>query len=897
MGDALEIARPVGHKRPRPLIEPGLVNEYHRALMEHTGPIRDIIRDRRGLVDSTLAKFQIGYDGDRVTIPVYDEFNTLVNIRRYKWNSTDNKFKVLNYTDEAGNKYGEVRIYGLEQVLDTNVKSIVWCGGEMDRLVAEQHGFPTACATAGEGTWKPEWTRLFRGKTVYLCQDNDEAGRSANRRLCSKLYRVANVYTVQWPEGFIDKGDITDYFVGCNGTAEGFQALLDNAVKYVDEELQEQRLVDDGEAIEVHLADSGNAELYKKRIHVPVMVSGKDTTPYVCPKRVHAHCGEAADMGQKRCQQCALALAGGDITKTYGVQDALLLKLIKCTDSQQRSTICADIGVNVKCPYFSVDYEEYMNLEELRLIPKADANFGFTKEREYVVRTGYIVDAALKSNKRYMMAGYMVSDPLTQYATYLFDKAYPEKDLVSDFEVTDEVINYLKLFQLGPGQSVSEKFYEIHRDLERNVTFIWDRKPIAYAVDLVYHTVLNFKFQEQAVKRGWGEALIIGDSGQAKTTVVERLMQHYRLGEMHSGESSRRTGLIYNIQQNSRRWFLVWGAFPLNDGGLVTLDELSGLDEDDLAKMSDVRSSGVARSTGVITAETMCRTRAIYISNPRNGRQLNSETYGASHILRLFGKAEDVRRLDIAIAAASGDIDPRLMNTAIKDIPDIPHVYVSDACNARVLWAWSRTTDQVVFTDEATREILDAATEMGTKYSPKVPLVEAADQRIKLARLSVAAAACVASTDETFQKIIVQPSHVRFVVKFLNEQYSTKAMGYDRMSDFESATSDVSTDNINKLKTIFLQLPLNDPAEIARIIYTLPYFSRNTLADYTGLTADDLRLLMKFMTTNSLVEHTSKQDYRRMPLGTEFFKVLTTHGISQEDIKKARAAYHPALGY
>jgi DNA replicative helicase MCM subunit Mcm2 (Cdc46/Mcm family) len=119
------------------------------------------------------------------------------------------------------------------------------------------------------------------------------------------------------------------------------------------------------------------------------------------------------------------------------------------------------------------------------------------------------------------------------------------------------------------------------------------------------------------VKRGWGELLIIGDSGQAKTTIVERMMHHYRLGELHSGESSRRTGLVYNLQQNNKRWFLVWGAFPLNDGGLLTIDELSGLNEEDLAVMSDVRSSGIAKATGVITAETTSRTRAIYISKDK----------------------------------------------------------------------------------------------------------------------------------------------------------------------------------------------------------------------------------------------------------------------------------------
>lgn len=119
--------------------------------------------------------------------------------------------------------------------------------------------------------------------------------------------------------------------------------------------------------------------------------------------------------------------------------------------------------------------------------------------------------------------------------------------------------------------------------------------------------------------------LIIGDSGQAKTTLVEKLMQHYRLGELLSGESSTRTGLVYSMQQTGSNWMLIWGAYPLNDGGLITIDELSGIEADVLAKMSDVRSSGIAKANGVITAETSARTRAIFISNPRmvNNLRLN----------------------------------------------------------------------------------------------------------------------------------------------------------------------------------------------------------------------------------------------------------------------------------
>lgn len=896
LGDGLQIPRPDSTKPARPEIDPGTAHMYHQALMKLTGPIRDVLREKRGLTDATLSKFQLGWDGERITIPIYDEFNILVNFRRYKWNSNEDQWKVLNFVDEYDNAYGEVRIFGLDRVLDTSLDYVVWSEGEMDRICSEQHGFPTACATSGAGTFNPAWVKHFRSKKrVYIAQDNDEAGKIATQKLCEKLYRVVEVYVIQWPDEFPVKGDITDFYTRCNLTTEDFQKLIAAAPRYIDPSIVEAKVADESEALDVHLSESSSAEYNGKRLRIPVMVSGKDGTPYVCPRVIKVHCGDAADSDNKRCTSCALALQAGEMTKTMEASDAAVMQLIKCSNKQQESTILELMGINAKCDRFNLTVEESMNIEELRLIPKAEANFGFSKEHEYVVRTGYAIGNNLRTNRRYTMAGWMFPEPNSQYATYVFDKAYPEKDLISDFELSEETLEQLNTFKCKPGQTIHSKFEEIHRDIERNVTYIWERRNVAFAVDLIYHTALNFYFQEQYVKRGWGELLIIGDSGQAKTTIVERMMNHYRLGELHSGESSRRTGLVYNMQQNNKRWFLVWGAFPLNDGGLLTIDELSGLAEDDLAVMSDVRSSGIAKATGVITAETTSRTRAIYISNPRNGRQLNAETYGVTAVLKLMGKAEDVRRLDIAMSVASGDVDPALVNKSLKDIPEVPHVYTSDLCNTRVLWAWSRRPDDIKFTDEATDCILAAATRMGSKYSSKIPVVEAADQRLKIARLSVAAACCVFSS-ETGEDVVVKPEHVNFVVNFMEELYSSKSFGYDKLSEQDRVASDTSDNNIDKLRAMYLTLPIMDMNEMANILYQLPYFSRMTLEDYTGLSKDDLKMLLKFMTNQHLVDK-FKGDYRRLPLGTELLENLVDHPVKKEEIDKARKNYYASADF
>lgn len=892
LGDALKIERPNSSKPARPEIDVDLVSQYHQALMALTGPIRDVLRNRRGFTDETLVRFQLGWDGERVTIPIYDEFNTLVNFRRYKWNSNEDQWKLLNFVDELGNTYGEVRIFGIENLINEDIEEVVWCEGETDRIINEQHGFPTACPTSGAGSWKPEWVKYFRNKKrVYIFQDNDEAGRTATKKLCEKLCRVTEVYMVNWPEGFPVKGDITDFYVKSGMSSQDFRHLMDVATKYVDP-LLNNGLADEVEAKDVHLSDSASAELHGKRVQIPVMISGKDTTPYIAPKTIKAYCGDNADSEKKICQGCGLCAAAGEMTRELKAGDKDILKLIKVTEKQQAATIVDILGINQRCNAYKITIEDYMNIEEVRMIPKAEANFGFSKDQEYVVRNGYYVGTSTKANKRYTMVGYMYPDPHNQYATYIFDKAFPEKDIISDFDITDDAIEMLKAFQPAPGQSVEDKMNEIHKDLERNVTYVWERRDVAIAVDLIYHTVLHFYFQNQFVKRGWGELLIIGDSGQAKSTLVERLMAHYRLGEMHSGESSRRTGLVYSLQQNNKRWFLVWGAFPLNDGGLLTLDELSGLSEDDLALMSDVRSSGIAKSTGVITAETTSRTRAIYISNPRNGRPLNTETHGVNAVLKLFGKTEDVRRLDIAMAVASGDVDPTIVNKSVDDMPEVIHKYDSDLCNLRALWAWSRRPEHVKFDDDAAKLILEYATQMGRKYTSKVPVVEAADQRIKIARLSVACAACMFSTDDG-HNVIIKKEHVDYVVNFMNKLYSTKSFGYDKLSDIDRVQSDSSAAKIDDIVKKFLILPLMDVNETVDILYRLPYFSRNTLEDYTGLPRDEMKALLKFLTNNNLVEKV-RGDYRRFPLGTEFLEHLRANRVTPEQIQVARKDFYSA---
>ena len=46
------------------------------------------------------------------------------------------------------------------------------------------------------------------------------------------------------------------------------------------------------------------------------------------------------------------------------------------------------------------------------------------------------------------------------------------------------------------------------------------------------------------------------------STITQRIMQHFGLGEMIAGEEAKRTGLVHNTTQLQKQWVLKWGKIP-----------------------------------------------------------------------------------------------------------------------------------------------------------------------------------------------------------------------------------------------------------------------------------------------------------------------------------------------
>ncbi|HUU32997.1 MAG TPA: hypothetical protein VMW48_02980, partial [Vicinamibacterales bacterium] len=625
--------------------------------------------------------------------------------------------------------------------------------------------------------------------------------------------------------------------------------------------------------IKAHLADASRAAFHGIPLHIPVVVSGKDTAPYLVPRKVAVHCTPSTDE-ESRCASCPVARFGGNYEYEIPPDHAVLLEFVGVSNKSLNATLRRFLQVAGDCREHAIVITSTYNIEDVRLIPRVDPRENQDDVgHRYVVRRALYVGHDMETNKPYRITATTVPEPKTQYAVHLFNEAVPMTDDVVSFEMTPDLVRDLAVFRPAEGQSVWEKFDEIHADLEANVTRIWQRRLVAFAADAAYHSVLHFDFHGQRVRRGWVEVFILGDSGQGKTELVTCLREWYGCGEYLTGEDAGRTGLTYSIQPNERRWFLAWGVIPLNDGRLVILDEFSGLPADEFEKMSGLRSSGVLHVHKVITAQTMARVRVIYMSNPSSGRSLGTYDYGAKALQELIPKAEDIRRLDLALAVKSGEVPSTAINRL--SLPVVAHRYTSDLCRAVVLWAWSRKPDQVEWTAAATRSCLDAAGAMADRYWPDPPLVEPADQRLKIARLAVSAAARTFSASEDGSTVIVEPRHVEFAVRLMDECYRVPGLRYDRLSRELRRRNLVDPDREEEIRRGFEQLP--HWFDLAEQLISANVFTRSDLVDQVGYSGDEATEVIRFLARNRLIAKRSR-GYVKEPFFIEWLHARVDDG-------------------
>jgi DNA primase len=195
-----------------------LAREYHRNLPER---IREYLRVQRGIANTVIDLYLLGWNGSRIAIPILDrngEF-AFFKLARDPDDNTDSPKMLATPGAHAA-------LYGWERIV-VKREQIIICEGEFDRLVLESRGFAAVTSTGGALTFRPEWAEAFRGiPNIFICFDNDDAGHEGAERV-AQLIPCARI--VQLPEEVGEGGDVTDYFVRLGESGEEFRELLETA--------------------------------------------------------------------------------------------------------------------------------------------------------------------------------------------------------------------------------------------------------------------------------------------------------------------------------------------------------------------------------------------------------------------------------------------------------------------------------------------------------------------------------------------------------------------------------------------------------------------------------------------------------------------------------------------
>lgn len=751
------------------------IEGWHSALISEETAL-DYLVSERGIHTKTLIDFRIGYDLDRkvYTIPIFGEggpqSDDIWNVRRYNPHST--RTKIWNV---KGMRSTELYPFWLLDDWD----DVTVGEGEWDILLTIQNGYGAVTRTGAADVWRNEWSEFFKDKRVYVCHDKDAKGLLANRKVGRALHRLADVRTIDLPFEYKEKhgDDLTDFWL--KHDRSDFEKLRAEAESW--------GAKDDKDPEIITVLDAFDALRVASPVKLQVTIKGKKEPGYSIPKTVELTC--TRDAGAK-CQVCPLNPAGGEAKVPIEPQDPVVLSMIGAPQSRLYTEIASSYGIpGAKCSRLQIEAKEYQAVEILFARPSIDHADG-TKASDYKnVTITSVGRHDTDANTTVVVTGALHPSPVDQRNEFLAWEVARQETSVDRFEMTPEAIRQMKMFQPRKGQAPLAKLAQINKELAAHVTRIVGRAQMHALMDLTFHSCLAFKFGGQLVHRGWIESLVVGDTRTGKSEAAERLVRHFGAGEVVGGEAATLAGLVGGMQQiGGKDWTVTWGVIPINDRRIVVIDELSGLSPEDIGKMSDVRASGMARITKILQEVTFARTRLLWLGNPRAGG-MDQFTYGVDAIRPLIGNPEDIARFDLAMAVARGDVPPEEYN---KPIEAGKLHYTAEACHTLLMWVWTRSADQIVFASGAEDAVYKEAMKMGERYVEDPPIVQAANARIKIARVAVALAARTFSTDASHEKVIVTKDHVRDAVKFMDLLYEMDAFGYaersrERLDDIKEA--------------------------------------------------------------------------------------------------------------
>lgn len=726
--------------------------------------------------------------GSDILYPVF-MYNKLLDIRTYAANQSP---KVRS---RPGCMNGLVIPFNEWQATPRNRVTIL-CAGEKDMAIARTMGFNAITITGGEGI-KPAYLEPFRGRDVVVAYDNDDAGKRGAERVCNELAEVAGRVRnmTAFHAGMENKEDVWDFFMKYHKTREDFIQCIEATPDWEPTNTPQARDT-------VTLLQASQPNYINRICTANIQVVAMTDSTFVVPEEMIARKFRISDDLTGNSMRL-------DETLEWVLEDENIQDILHLMDNNFKEQ---DIRANAKTHLLRVPYKErnvtvtqygkatvYKAVVTDMFESSSDTD---TMPMEY---TAYSIGHRLESGTKYQVEFKLVPHPYKgQQLTMLILNARQADDSVSNFQVTPSVQESLRQVQaLASAHTVSEAIHIMTEKVKGLLGYNGNNLLIE-TLDLAYHTPLQFNLGKFKNQRAYLDTLVVGESRVGKSSTAEALRIAYGLGCFTSlaGNSATVSGLIGGSAKVGGSYQTKAGLIPQNHKGLMILEEFGKCNSDMVAELTDIRSSNEVRITRVSgTLRLPAMVRMISLSNVKYGREVKpiaSYPHGLAVITELVGSAEDIARYDIMLVLSDRG------NTRIDPFweplePLEPQVYKD-----RIRWVWSRSPNQIHISPEVGNYLVEKANALNQHYDSHIK-VFGTEAWKKLARVAIAVAGYLVSTDETFENIVVTREHIDHAYDYFVRIYDNSTFRLKEYVQHERQFSQIDEAGVQALQQLYIE--------------------------------------------------------------------------------------------
>lgn len=790
-----------------------------------------------GISENVIDELELKTEmGDEISFPVF-MYGKLVDVRSYRPQDRANKIK-----SRVGATSGLIIPFDIWTKTPTNKWTII-CAGEKDMAVTRSHGFNAITLTGGEKAL-PKMTTPFKDRKVAICYDNDEAGIAGARALASELIKyvkevrvVTNFHEVCKEHG----EDLTDFFTKYNKTKEDLMkyvlATPAYTIEEAKEEIQKRRPL-------ISLLEASKPQYINRVVQSNIQVVATYETAMPVPTTIYAK--KLNSNGDAKYNQMNVGEERTWELSENNCQDILKLIDNNFTEDQIRDNIRSILGIS--------KYERDIRIEK----PTKDTVYqcnvtdlfeATAKDIATIEFTAYVLKKRLESGKKYLITYKLVPHPYKgQKLIMIIIDVEEACDSITNFKITDEVKQELDLFKNLEG-TVKERVHTLSEMAKAYIGYDGYNNLIE-AIDLSFHTVLEFNFGTFKNIRGYLDTLVVAESRVGKSSTAEALQKLYNLGAFTSlaGNSATIPGIIGGSTKVNGSYQTRAGLIPMNHRGLVIFEELAKCNSNLVRELTDIRSSNqvrIARVSGTLTLPALVR--MITLTNVKNTghkiKPINSYPNGVDILVELIGSPEDIARYDLMLIL--GEQGNRTTNPFWEPIkPFEPKAY-----QTRIRWVWSRTADQVLIDKEVGTYIIQKCNELNTKYDSHIKIFGTEAWK-KVARLSIAIAGYLVSTDTSYERIIVTKEHVDAAIDYLVSCYDNSTFKLKEYVAMERLYNEIDDDGIALLQDLY-----NSNASILLQLERLNRTNKQNIMAATGLETNDYNKFMQRLTQGLFVTY------------------------------------------